>query len=138
MESDLSGLDFSVFLVNFVPNQNDWDVVANSGQVFVPFGDIFICNSGGNIEHEDGGIGANVISFSEATELFLAGCIPKRKLDGAMIGVKSDGADFNTLRSDVFLFEFTGNVSFDESGLSNTTVTDEHNLELSNDLRSLS
>jgi hypothetical protein len=42
------------------------------------------------------------------------------------------------LGSDVFLFEFTGNVSFDESGLSDATVTDEHNLELSNDLRSLS
>jgi len=54
-----------------------------------------------------------------------------------VVGIEGDGADFNTLGGDVFLFKFTSNVSFDESGLSNSTVSDQDNLELSNDLWSL-
>jgi hypothetical protein len=54
-----------------------------------------------------------------------------------MVSIESDGADFNTLGSDVFLFELAGNVSFNESGFTDTTVSDQNDFELSNDLRSL-
>ena len=77
MESNLSGLDFSVLLVDLVTDQNNWNVVADSGQVLVPFGHVLICDSGGNIEHKNGCIGTNVVSFSESSELLLAGGIPK-------------------------------------------------------------
>ena len=67
MESDLSGLNFSVLLINLVADQNDRDVIADSGQVFVPLGDVLIGDSGGDIEHEDSGVGSDVVSFSETS-----------------------------------------------------------------------
>lgn len=137
MESDLSGLDFSVFLVNLVTDQDDWDVITDSGQVFVPFGHVFVGDSGGDIEHENSGIGSNVVAFSEASELLLSGGIPEWEFDGAVVGEESDGADFNTLSGDVFLFEFSCDVSLDEGGFSDTTVSDQDDLELSDNLRSL-
>ena len=54
-----------------------------------------------------------------------------------MVGVESDGADFNTLSGDVFFFELTGDVSFDEGGFSDTAVSDQDDFELSDNLRSL-
>lgn len=137
MESDLSGLDLSVFLVDLVADQDDGDVVANACQVLVPFGDVFVGDSGGDIEHENGSIGANVIPFSEATEFFLSGSIPEPELDGAVIGVECDGADFDTLSGDVFFFKLASDVSLDKSSLADTTVSDEYDFELSNDLRAL-
>ena len=133
----MSGFDFSVFLVDLVADQDDGDVVANACQVLVPLGDVFVGDSGGDIEHENGSIGANIIAFSEPTEFFLPSSIPKRKLDGAMIGVESDGADLNALSGDVFFLKLTSDVSFDKSSLTDTTVSDEYDFELSNNLRAL-
>ena len=45
VESDLSGLDFSVLTVNLVSDQDNGDVIADSGQVLIPLGDIFIGDS---------------------------------------------------------------------------------------------
>ncbi len=77
MESDLSGLDFSVFLIDLVSDQNDGDVITDSGEVLVPFGDVFVGDSGGDVKHKNGGIGSNVVAFSEASEFFLSGGIPE-------------------------------------------------------------
>jgi len=41
-----------------------------------------------------------------------------------MVGVESDGADFNTLSGNVFFFKLSGNVTLDESGFSDSTITD--------------
>jgi hypothetical protein len=54
-----------------------------------------------------------------------------------VVGVESDRADFNTLGGDVFFFELTGDVSFDEGSFTDSTVSYENNLEFGNDLRSL-
>ena len=67
VESDLAGLDFSVLLVDFVADEDDGDVIADSDEIFVPLGHVFVGDSGGDIEHEDGGIGSNVVSFSESS-----------------------------------------------------------------------
>jgi len=64
VESDLAGLDFSVLLVNLISDENNGDVVANSGEILVPLGHIFVGNSGGDVEHHDGGVGTNVVAFS--------------------------------------------------------------------------
>lgn len=137
MESNLSGFDFSVLLIDFVTDQDDGDVVADSGKVLVPLGNVFVGDSGGDVEHEDSSIGANVVSFSETSELLLSGGVPQGELDGAVVGVESDGADFNTLGGDVFLFKLSGNVSFDEGGFSDSTITDQDDFELGDDLRAL-
>jgi len=53
VESDLFGLDLSVFDVDFVAHEHDWDAFANSDQVFVPLGNILIGNAGADVEHDD-------------------------------------------------------------------------------------
>ncbi len=137
MESNLSGLDFSVLLINFVSNQNDGNVVADSGQVFIPFGNVFVGDSCGNVKHENGSIGTNVVSFSETTEFFLSGSIPKGELDRAVVGVESNRADLNTLSGDIFFFELTCDVSFDEGSFSNSTISNQDDFEFGNDLWAL-
>lgn len=128
----MPGFDFSVFLVNLVAHEHDWDVVADSGEILVPLGDVLIGDTGGDVEHQDGGVSSDIVSFSKSTEFFLAGCIPERKLDGSVVGVEGDGANFNSLGGDVFFFELAGDVPFDEGGFADTAVSNEHYFELSN------
>lgn len=54
-----------------------------------------------------------------------------------MVGVKSDGANFNTLGGYVFFFELSSNVSLDKGGFSDTTITDQDDFELGDDLWAL-
>lgn len=77
VEGDLSGFDFSVLLIDFISNQHDGDVITDSGQVLIPLGHVFVGDSGGDVEHEDGGVGTNIVTFSQTTELFLSGSIPQ-------------------------------------------------------------
>lgn len=132
MEGDLAGLDLSVLLVDLVSDQDDRDVVTDSGQVLVPLGDVLVGDSGGDIEHEDGCVGSDVVSFPESSEFFLSGSVPEGEFDGSVVGVEGDGADFYSLGGDVLLFEFSSDVSLDEGGLADTSVSDENNLEFSN------
>lgn len=137
MKSDLSSLYLSILLIDLISNQNDWDVITDSSQVLVPFRNVFVCNSGCDIEHENGGICTDIISLSKATKLFLASSIPKRKFDRSVVSVEGNRADFNTLSGDVFFFELTGNVSFNEGGFSDSTISNEDNFKFSDDLRPL-
>jgi hypothetical protein len=41
-----------------------------------------------------------------------------------VVGVEGDGADLNSLRGDILLLKLTSDVSFDEGGLSDSTVSD--------------
>lgn len=131
VEGDLAGLHLAVLLVDLVADQHDGDVVADPGQVLVPLGHVLVGDACGDIEHQDGGIGADVVAFSEAAEFFLAGGIPEGELDGSVIGVEDDGADLNSLGGDVFFLEFSGDVALDEGGLADSAVSDEDDLELS-------
>ena len=67
VESDLSGFDSSVLLVDLVSDKDDGDVIADPGEVLVPLGDILVGDSGGDIEHENGGMSSNIVSFSESS-----------------------------------------------------------------------
>lgn len=49
-----------------------------------------------------------------------------------MVGIEDDGAHFDSLSGDVFLLKLSGDVSLDESGLSNTSISDENDLEFGN------
>lgn len=131
VEGDLAGLDFSVLLIDLVSDQDDGDVVADSGQVFVPLGDVFVGDSGGDVEHHDGGMCSDVVSFSESTEFFLSGGVPECQTDGSVVCVEGDGADLDSLGGDVLLFKLSGDVSLDEGGFADSSVSDENYLELS-------
>lgn len=59
VEGNLSGLDFSVFGVDFVSDEDDGDVFADSGKILVPFGDVLVGDSGSHVEHDDGTVCAD-------------------------------------------------------------------------------
>lgn len=67
MEGDLAGLDFAIFLVDFVADEDDGDVVADSSEVLVPFGHVFVGDSGGDVEHDDACVSSDVVALSEAS-----------------------------------------------------------------------
>lgn len=51
MEGDLSSFNFSVFLIDFVADEDNRNVVTNSSQVLIPLGDILVGDSSGDVEH---------------------------------------------------------------------------------------
>lgn len=64
MESDLPCFDFPIFLVDFVAYQDDGYVFENASEIVVPLGHVFVGDATGDIEHNNGGIGSEVVSFS--------------------------------------------------------------------------
>lgn len=138
MEGDLSCLNFPVLLVHLVADQHDWDVIADSSQIFIPLGHVLVGDSGGDIEHEYGGLGSNVVPFSEPAQLFLAGGVPETELDGPVVGIEDNGADFDSLSGNILLFELTSDVPLHEGSLADSTIANEYDLEFCNYLRTLS
>ena len=63
MESDLLGLNLAVLHVDLVSNKDDRDVLANTDEILVPLGHILVGDAGAHIEHDNGAISANAISF---------------------------------------------------------------------------
>lgn len=59
MEGDLLRFHSSLQNVHFVPSQHDWDVLANTNDVTVPVGNIFVSGPRGHVEHDDGAIPLN-------------------------------------------------------------------------------
>ena len=132
MENNLLGLNLSVFDIDFVSDQNNWDVFANSHEILVPLWNVLISDSGADIEHDNTAMSTNVVSISESSEFLLTGGIPNIEEDHTFAGIEWHWMDLDTEGSDVFLLEFTGKMPFDESGFSDTTVTDEHEFVFSN------
>jgi hypothetical protein len=79
----------------------------------MPLWHIFIGNSRGNIEHDDGAIAANaninslLITFTKPSQLLLTCCVPDIEFYWAMVRVKGNRVDLNSLGGDVFLFELS-------------------------------
>ena len=132
VENNLLGLDLSVFDINLVSDQNNWDVFANSHEIFVPLWHVLISDSGADIEHDDTAVTTNVVSISESSELLLTGGIPNVEEDHTFAGIEWHWMDFDTEGSDVFLLEFSGKMSLDECGFSDTTISDENEFVFSN------
>ena len=68
MESDLLGLDLSVLNFHLISTQNNWNVFANSGQVTMPVGNIFVSDTGGNIKHDNGALSLDVVTITQSTK----------------------------------------------------------------------
>lgn len=131
VEGNLSGFDFSVFLVDFVPHQHNRNILADSRQIFVPLGDTGVGDSAGDIKHENSSMGSDIITFSETTQFFLTCSVPKVKLDWSMIRVESDRAHLDTRSRSVFFLKLTCLVSLDKGWLSHSSISDQDDFELS-------
>ena len=129
MESDHLGLDLTIANVDLVSDEDDGNGLANTGQVLVPLGYVGVGDARAHIEHDDTALATDIVSVTETTELLLTGSVPNVENDLAVAGVEGHGVDLNTESGDVFLFELTGLVALDEGGLTDTTITDEDELE---------
>lgn len=47
----------------------------------VPVGDVLVCDTRGNIEHDNTALAVDVVAVTKATELLLACCVPDIELD---------------------------------------------------------
>ena len=84
VEGDLLSLDFPVFNIDLVTNQADWDAFTDSGKVLVPLGNVFVSNSGADIEHDDTALALDVVTFSEAAKFLLSSSVPDLQVDKAV------------------------------------------------------
>ena len=132
VESNLLGLHFTIFDIDLVSDEGNWDVLADSNQIFVPLWNILVSDSGADIEHDDSAMATNVISVSESSEFLLTGGIPDVEKDLTLGGEEWHWMHLNTESSDVLLLELSSQMSLHESGFSNTTVSDENELEFRN------
>jgi len=132
VESNGASLDFPLLDVNFVSAENNGDVLADALEVTMPVGDVLVCDSGGDVEHDDTALSLDVVSVTETTEFLLACSVPHIEADCAKVGAERQRVDFHAECGDVFFFEFTSQVALNECGLSGSTVTNKDKLESRN------
>ena len=131
MEGDLLGLNLSVLDIDLVSDEHDGDVLAHSDEILVPLGDVLVGDSGAHIEHDDTAVASNVVAVSKSSELLLTGGVPNVEEDLSLGGEEGHGVYLDTEGGDVLLLELSGEMSFDEGGLSNTSVSNEDKFEFS-------
>lgn len=73
VEYNALGLNFSIFDIDFVAAQYNWDVFAHTHQVSMPIWYVFVCNTGCYIKHNNGALTLNVVAITKTTEFFLTG-----------------------------------------------------------------
>ena len=129
MESDLLGLNLTIFDINFVSDKADRDVVANADKILVPLGHILVGDARCDIEHDDTALASNVVAVTKATEFLLSGSVPDVELDRAFAGEEWHRAHLDSNSCIVLLLKLASGVSLDECGLADTAITDEDELE---------
>ena len=129
MNCDLVGLDLSVLDISLVADKTYWNIWSNFDKVIEPFQNILIGFSACKIEHDYGTMGANIITFSELAELFLASCIPDLDSDLSMSSIEDYLSNTSSFGWDVDLNEMTSVMSLDKGCLSDSTVSDQNKLE---------
>lgn len=63
VEDNVGSLKLSFLDISFVSDQNDWDLVTDSGQILIPFWDVLVGDSGSQIEHNDSAVSSNAIKL---------------------------------------------------------------------------
>jgi len=129
MEGDGLGLDFALLNIDFVTAEDDGHVFANSDKVTMPVGNILVGYARCDIEHDDTALAVDVITVSKSSELLLPSCVPHIELNLTEVGGETERVNFYSECGNVFLFEFSSKMSFDECGLSCSTIANKHKLE---------
>ena len=132
MESYLLSLDLPILYIDFVSHKDYRNIFTYSDQISVPFSNVLVSDSGAYIKHEDASVSANakfylkwnlLVAISEASKDFLASSIPNIEQNWSVISVKSERSNLHTLGRDVALLEFSCDVTLNESGFANSTIT---------------
>jgi hypothetical protein len=129
MEGDLFRFDFTIFDFYLVSGQDNGDVLTHAGKITMPVGNIFVCDTGGNVEHDDSALSLDVVSIAETSEFFLSCGIPNIEFNGSAIGVECEGVDFHSECRDVLFLEFSGKVTLYKSCFSDSSISDKNEFE---------
>jgi len=132
VESNLFSLNFTILNINLVSNKNNWDRLTDTSKILVPLRYVSVSNSRADIEHDNSTVSTNVVTITESSKLFLTCGIPNVELDLSMVGKERHRMYLNTEGGDVFLLKLTSEMTFDESGFTDTTISNENELELGN------
>merc|ERR1712183_239165 len=122
VEGDGFGLHFAVFDVDLVSHNDDWDVFANTNQISVPVGNVFVSDTGGHVEHKNGALTLNVVAVPESSKLFLASSVPDVELDLTSVGLEHDRVDLNSEGGNVLLLKLSCQVALHKCGFTYTTI----------------
>lgn len=79
VENDALGFHFAVLDVDFVTAKDDRDVFADSNQIAMPVGNVFVGDARSDVKHNDSALALNVVSIAKSSELFLTSCVLKMK-----------------------------------------------------------
>jgi hypothetical protein len=102
VEGDGLGLDLALLHVDLVAGKDNGDVLADTDQVTcdglakfctalgsrnrtVPVGDVLVCDTRGDVEHDNTALAVDVVSIAETTELLLTCGVPDVELDLAEV-----------------------------------------------------
>jgi hypothetical protein len=107
----------------------------------VPVGDVLVCDTRGDVEHDDTALAVDVVSIAEATKLLLTCGVPDVELDGAEVllsrqcivargridrgtyGGETERVNLDTEGCNVLLLELSGQMALDEGRLREALVT---------------
>lgn len=96
MESHLFRFHLAVFHINLVTTENNGDVLAHAAKITMPGRYIFICKTRSHIEHNNSTLAMNVVTITEATELFLSCCVPAVETDLTAVGGEVERVNLHT------------------------------------------
>jgi hypothetical protein len=136
VEVNLLRLDFAVFDFDLVSRQNDWDVLANAGEIAMPVRHIFVRNSRCHVEHNDGAVPHKVITITKPSELLLTRRVPHIELNRPSGRMEAQRVHFHAQSCDIFLLKLSREMTFHEGCLAHTSISYEDELELWNHLGS--
>jgi hypothetical protein len=134
METNLIGLDLSILNIGLVSDKTNGNIRTHLGKVLVPFIDISISVSGGEVKHDESTVSLDVVTLSQLSKFLLASSVPNVKGDLSKVGVKDNGSDLGSLCWDVWFLEVTSIMSLGKGCLSDTSISDQDKFELSSDI----
>ena len=91
-------LHFTIFDIDFIPAKNDGNIGANSRQIAMPIGHVFIRNARRDVEENDCAFSADVIAVAQTAELFLTGRVPDVELNDSLLGLEFQRVNFDAQR----------------------------------------
>jgi hypothetical protein len=84
--------------IDLVAAKNNWDILADTVEVAMPIGDVFVRDAGGDVEHDDTALALDIVAITETAKLLLSSGIPNVEADRAKVGREGEGVDLDTER----------------------------------------
>jgi hypothetical protein len=82
--------------IDFVSAEHNGDVLANALEVTMPVGNVFVGDTGGDVEHDDPALALDVVPISQTSELLLSSGVPDVEANGSKVGGELKRVNLNT------------------------------------------